>query len=603
MINDRNVRHMDKMKTLPLILLLAVPGALTGALTGCAAGKPDRSIADQINAEMTQAVEQRSKSASAQSAQADAVSQALLPPMQIAMPRAGAGGKSLDSRFDLVVNNAAASQVFMGIVSGTRYSMLVHPEVTGAISVNLKDVSVFEALNAIRELYGYEYRVEGTRISIQPLTIQTRIFQVNYLTGQRRGTSEVRVTAPSGISSGTSGASGTTTPTTTTTGGGQSSSVTTTSSSDFWAELTTALTAIVGTGSGRQVVVSAQTGVVVVRALPDELRNVAAYLKASRLSSERQVILEAKILEVRLSDGYQQGVNWAAFNAGSGSRTSIGQTGPNASLTPTGTLTGPLLGTTGITPGRDFRTPATAAVATGVAGGIAGAAGGIFGLAFQTSNFAALLSFLETQGTVHVLSSPRIATLNNQKAVLKVGQDELFVTGVSGGTAGTANVASTEPTVTLQSFFSGISLDVTPRIDADDNIILHVHPSISRVTPGEVRVTLRVGEFTLPTPISSTQETDSIVRAQDGQIVAIGGLMSQRQTDDRSQLPGTGSLGGLFGQKNRGSEKSELVILLKPTIIRTDSDWAQDIQQSRERMRSMERSEKSENSEKPGSRE
>lgn len=591
MINNPNVCHMDKMKTLPLILLLAV----MGALTGCATGKPDRSIADQINTEMTRAVEQRAKPASAQP---DAVNQALLPPMQIAMPRAGAGGKSLDSRFDLVVNNAAASQVFMGIVSGTRYSMLVHPEVTGAISVNLKDVSVFEALDAIRELYGYDYKLEGTRISIQPLTIQTRIFQVNYLTGQRTGTSQVRVTAPVTITGGTSGSTTATTSAAGSAGSGQISSVNTTSSSDFWAELTTALTAIVGSGGGRQVVVSAQTGVVVVRALPEELKNVAAYLKASRLSSERQVIIEAKILEVRLSDGFQQGINWAAFNRGSGSRTSIGQTGPNASLTSTGTLTGPLLGTPGITPGSNFNTPAAAAVATGVAGGLATAAGGIFGLAFQTSNFAALLSFLETQGAVHVLSSPRIATLNNQKAVLKVGEDKLFVTNISGGTPATALggvvVPGTNPTATLQSFFSGISLDVTPRIDADNNIILHVHPAISDVTSGEVAVTAGGVSFSIPTPINSTQETDSIVRAQDGQIVAIGGLMSQRQTDGRSQLPGTGSLGALLGQANRGSVKSELVILLKPTIIHADSDWTQDIQQSRERMRNMEHGGKSE---------
>lgn len=603
MINKCNLRHMDKMKTLPLILLFAV----TGALTGCAAGKPDKSIADQINAEMTQAVEQRAKPASAQS---DAVSQALLPPMQIAMPRTGAGGnKSLDSRFDLVVNNAAASQVFMGIVSGTRYSMLVHPEVTGAISVNLKDVSVFEALDAIRELYGYDYKLEGARISIQPLTIQTRIFQVNYLTGQRRGTSEVRVTAPVTISGGTSGST-TATSTSGTSGSGQSSSVTTTASSDFWAELTTALTAIVGSGGGRQVVISSQTGVVVVRALPEELRNVAAYLKASRLSSERQVIIEAKILEVQLSDGFQQGINWAAFKTNPNSRLSIGQATPGALLGPIPqTLTGGLFGstTTTVTPGTNFSTPTAAAASTAAAAAAsaaAAAAGGIFGLAFQTGSFAALLSFLETQGVVHVLSSPRIATLNNQKAVLKVGQDELFVTGASGGTQATTTIPGTAPSVTLQSFFSGISLDVTPRIDADNNIILHVHPAINIVTSQGLAVTS--GGFTFNTPISSTQETDSIVRAQDGQIVAIGGLMSQRQTNGRSQLPGLGDapgLGALFGQTNRGSEKRELVILLKPTVIHTDSDWTQDIQQSRERMRSMERGEKSENSEKPGSRE
>jgi MSHA biogenesis protein MshL len=201
---------------------------------------------------------------------------------------------------------------------------------------------------------------------------------------------------------------------------------------------------------------------------------------------------------------------------------------------------------------------------------------GAFGLAFQTSNFAALLNFLETQGSVQVLSSPRIATLNNQKAVLKVGTDDFFVTNVSTSTtSGSGNSGNiTSPSITVQPFFSGIALDVTPQIDADGNIILHVHPSVSAVQERAKVVNLgALGSFTLPLASSSINETDSVVRVQDGHIVAIGGLMRQQSSLDKSQIPVAGDMpgvGGLFGQRGREMSKQELVILIKPTVVHSE---------------------------------
>jgi MSHA biogenesis protein MshL len=210
----------------------------------------------------------------------------------------------------------------------------------------------------------------------------------------------------------------------------------------------------------------------------------------------------------------------------------------------------------------------------------------LFGLAFQTSNFAALLNFLESQGDVHVLSSPRIATLNNQKAVLKVGTDDFFVTNVSTTTT-TGTATTSTPSVTLQPFFSGIALDVTPSIDENGEIILHVHPSVSQVSTVTKNIDLGGlnGAISLPLASSSISETDSIVRARDGQIVAIGGLMRQASSKDDSGLPGLPK--ALFGQTNRSSEKRELVILLKPTVVDSDKDWSDDITHSRDRFSGM----------------
>jgi MSHA biogenesis protein MshL len=316
--------------------------------------------------------------------------------------------------------------------------------------------------------------------------------------------------------------------------------------------------------------------------MPDELKNVAAYLKASQISIERQVILEAKIVEVQLNDSFQSGVNWAAFRNGTNSGLSVGQGSAGSTLSPIGTaLSNPVLNST---PGSTLLPVAATALPTGAV------AGTLFGLAFQTSNFAALLNFLESQGNVHVLSSPRIATLNNQKAVLKVGTDEFFVTEVTGGTQSTIGVAGTTPTVKVQPFFSGIALDVTPRIDENNEIILHVHPSVSTVTT--VNKTVNLGTsggvsniFNLPLASSSVSETDSIVRARDGQIVAIGGLMRQAEVNDESGLPMLPK--SIFGQTSKRTEKRELIILLKPTVVDSDKDWSDDIARSRDRMNSM----------------
>ena len=540
-------------------------------LSACATGSGTKSgVADKIRQEMDAAA------TPAEAAKPEAVDQALLPPL--AVSSAQADNKSLETKFDLAVNNTPAKHVFMAIVSGTRYSVLVHPDVSGTISLTLKDVTVFEALEAIREIYGYDYKVDGARIYIQPLTLQTRLFQVSYLTGQREGKSSLRVASGSvGDSAVATGSTGVAT--TPTNANRDSSKVTMSSSTDFWDELSRALKAIVGEEKGRSVVISPMSGVIVIRAMPDELKNVSAYLKASQISIERQVILEAKIVEVQLNDSFQSGVNWAAFKNGANSHLTVGQGSAGSSLTPTGTpLSNPILSST---PGSSLLPTIGTALPTGAV------AGTLFGLAFQTSNFAALLNFLESQGNVHVLSSPRIATLNNQNAVLKVGTDEFFVTGVTGGTQTSGLVAGTAPTVTVQPFFSGIALDVTPRIDENNEIILHVHPSVSTVSTVNKLVDLggNNGTMNLPLASSNVSETDSIVRARDGQIVAIGGLMRQAEVNDESGLPMLSKM--IFGQTNKRTEKRELIILLKPTVVDSDKDWSDDIAHSRDRMNSM----------------
>jgi MSHA biogenesis protein MshL len=522
--------------------------------------------------------------------QSEVVGQAMVPPLQLDQPIAA----KPEPRFNLAVNNAPVAQVLNALVSGTPYSMLFSPELSGTVSLNLKSTTVREALETLREVYGYDYRIQGTRIYVQANNIQTRIFKINYLANRRQGMSDMRVTGSSPTTStpstNTSSSSGMgNLPASGTTGNqGQrnndSARVQTTSDYDFWKDLSLALNSIVGNQEGRNVIVNAGSGVVLVKASPVELRSVVEYLKATQLMVERQVMLEAKIIEVSLNDSYQTGINWSTFGSLLGGRLAFGALAPGATLNGTATLSG---AATGISTGTvvSSNPGANGAIGTTTAGQ------GFFGLAFQSQNFAALLSFLEGQGDVQVLSSPRIATTNNQKAVLKVGTDDFFVTGVSTSTTSTAAGNVTTPNISLQPFFSGIALDVTPQIDDEGNIILHVHPSVSVVEEKTKNINLGdLGTFTLPLASSTINETDSIVRVQDGSIVAIGGLMSQLQNNSRYGLPGISGvpgLGALFGQKSVSNKKRELVILMRSTVIRDESSWRNASAEAQERMQGL----------------
>lgn len=474
--------------------------------------------------------------------------------------------RGFEPRFDLSVNNAPAAQVFLQLGVNTPYNILVSPEIAGNVTLSLKQTTVPEALETLRELFGYDFRMaSGNRVFVYPNTVQTRLYKINYLPGRRQGASDLRVSSSSIGQS--SGGGGTTTGTGSTSGssgasltrGQDTSSVRMTSDTDFWREVQDALNNLVGKEAGRNVTLNPGAGVIVVRATPAELRQVADYLRAIQLTIERQVMLEAKIVEIKLSKGSETGVNWTAFRGINSGSTKVGGIGmaPGVSLTNTGAL-------------KD----ANVTVTPGVSAAAEALGKGFYGLAFQSANFAALLSFLETQGDVKVLSSPRIATLNNQKAVLKVGSDELFVTGVSTTQTSTGSTTTSSPTLSLQPFFSGISLDVTPQIDDTGTVMLHVHPAISTVSEKEKVIDLgEQGSYRLPLASSSINETDSIVRVRDGQIVAIGGLMQQNSINDRNGVPGLSNIpgvGGLFRYQANSETKHELVILIKPTVIGED---------------------------------
>jgi MSHA biogenesis protein MshL len=476
------------------------------------------------------------------------VSSALVPNVAISSMRSASKSK----HFDVSVKDVPANMFFMGLVQGTDYNMVVDPSVAAKISITLKNVTIPEAIDAVCQAYGLGYRKTDYGYRILSDGLQTQIFTVSYLDIDRSGTSETTVgsgqsssssnndSADSGSeASESSSDTGSSSSSSNSNSGAGSSSVSTITKSNFWKVLDKTLTTIVGTANGHQVVVNPQAGIVLVRAYPSELRDVAHYLDSTQSIMDRQVVLEAKVLEIQLNAQYQAGINWNL----------LGMKVSDASLSNTYA---------------DFNS--------------------IFSVdASHGGTFSAMMKLLNTQGRVQVLSSPRISTLNNQKAIIKVGGDEYFVTNISNTTVAGATGSSDSATqdVNLTSFFSGIALDVTPEIGPNGEVTLHIHPIVSETTEDPRSFTLS-GQETKGLPLAKTsiRETDSIVRAKNGQVIVIGGLMEGRSEDYNANTPGMDQtpLKPLFDRDNYRSEKTELVILLKPTVVGSHT-WSHELHQ------------------------
>lgn len=466
-----------------------------------------------------------------------------------------------EKRLEIAANNISAKSFFAAIVEDSPYSVAVHPDVTGNITVNLKSVTIDEALQVVQDLYGYEVRHQGRIIQVFPAGMRTETIPLDYLFIKRFGLSSTSINSggvsendPNNSSSGNSNNSNNSSNNSNNNSNGQNSqqgssgiNIYTENESDFWTELSETLTSLVGESDGRKVVVSPQSGLVTVRALPKEIDAIKRFVTDTQSHLRRQVIIEAKILEVTLNDDYQQGVRWDQ-----------------------------VLKTVGTT---DFNFSTSGNIAGNV---ISSTVGGVSNVTFNHANFSGVINLLQTQGNVQVLSSPRITATNNQKAVIKVGEDEYFVTEVSSTTT-TGTSTTITPEIQLTPFFSGIALDVTPQIDKNGEVILHVHPSVTLTAEQVKTIRLNDEDIILPLAQSSVRESDTIVRAKSGEIVVIGGLIETKKNDVESKTPLLGDIpffGELFKSKSKSTTKSELVIMLKPTVIGEDT-WHEQLKDAR----------------------
>ena len=471
-------------------------------------------------------------------------------------------GMETVKRFRIQAKGVEARTFFASLVKGTEYSAAIHPSVSGKLTLNLTDVTLDEVLAVAQDMYGYDIEKRGKGIQVYPAGLRTVTIPVDYLQVKRAGRSLTTITtgtisnsdnsssSTSSSDSNSSNSSNSSNNSNSTSNGG--TEIETTSESDFWPQLEAAVAHLIGSGDGQSVVVTPQASVITVRAFPDEIREVREFLGVSQQRLQRQVILEAKIMEVTLSDGYQQGISWSNLSKSIGSGGVVVER-PGGTLPPLDAISSLLGGQTNVT--------------------------------ISDGSFEAVLSFMDTQGDLNVLSSPRVTASNNQKAVIKVGTDEYYVTDLSSavGSGDNANVA---PEVELTPFFSGISLDVTPQIDDKGNVFLHVHPAVIEVEEEvkELNLGSTTGVVQLPLAKSSIRESDSVIRARDGDVVVIGGLMKSNTSDVTSKVPFLGdipALGHLFRNTNQLTQKTELVILLKPTVVGVNT-WQSELERSRD---------------------
>ncbi|MBQ4799463.1 pilus (MSHA type) biogenesis protein MshL [Pseudoalteromonas sp. MMG006] len=534
----------------PWLVLLLIPTFLTA----CHSFKPGKEIKPHIEQELAQAPVKTKEIAPLQ--MPSALTQSLLSSINNEQT---ISDELAIKRFDVAANDVEVGAFFAGLTDGTPFSVAVHPEVSGSISINLKNVTFNEVIAVIKRMYPLDIVNEGRIVQVLPAQMRTETIPVNYLMMQRYGQSTVSVVAggvsqfgQGGNSSGSSSSSS-----------NQQSSefgssnqnlelngsrIQTINQNDFWKELEVALKSLIGVSDGRYVIASPQASLVTVNALPSEISQLKEFLNQSQENLQRQVILEAKIIEVTLKDEYQQGVNWERISSG---------------------LEG----------GISFATTAGSTISNSISAAIGGASS----LTIQKGDFNGVINLLETQGDVQMLSNPRVTATNNQKAVIKVGQDEYFVTNVSSTTV-TGTSTTTSPEIDLTPFFSGIALDVTPQIDKYGSVILHVHPSVTDTEEQLKVITLDDQRFELPLAQSNIRESDTVIRAQSGEIVVIGGLMQTSTEDEESKTPVLGDIpmfGNLFKSIRKRQEKKELIILIKPTVVMPDT-WKKQQGESRQ---------------------
>ena len=525
----------------------------------------------------------------------------------------------IEPRISISAPNLPASVFFNSLVAGTDYGVALSEDVEAVINLSLPNVTIEEAMDTVAEIYNLDIERKGNIYTVRPGGLRTRQFSIDYLNVQRQGTSNMQINngggqggqqgglggglgggigglgggigGIGGIGGGIGGIGGL--------GGGlgggiggiggAGGQVSTNTSTDFWSDLETAISNLIGvqsngsngggqqaaggllggiggigiggagsrnqstvTDEGKSVLVQPLTGIVIVTAYPFELDRIEKFINAAQESLQREVIIQIQFLEVVLNEGYQQALDFNTFGSQA-----------NDPVTGSGAFRGDAEGLLGSANDQALQ--------------FLGAANGIQGIAnpvqFSTNftDFDAVFQLLQTRGTTQVISSPQLRILNNQKAVFQDGDQEFFQTQADTTTVASGDNTTTNAENNLQQFFSGISMDITPQISANGDITLHVHPIISAVD----EQSKNIGGQIVPLARTTTREIDSVIKAQNGRIVVLGGLAFERNINQTAGIPGISSIpvvGDVLEQRQTESVKSEFIILLKPIIANPDGN-------------------------------
>ena len=446
--------------------------------------------------------------------------------------------------YSFSLRDADIKDVLRAISRQANYNVVAEPDVKGVVMADLKNVTLLHALDYILRPLNYDYKIEDRTIYVSRPKIETRIFRLNYIAMKKTGSSILRGT----ITTGGGGATGgTATPSTGTGGtgavagavGGRAEvlSMRSDTETDMWKDVEIHLQTLLSKEG--KLIMNKVASTIIVSDYAPQLRNMALYFESIEGTIQRQVMIQARIVEVQLSETFHAGINWRIISA------RLGEFNLNNSELVT------------VQPSALFP------ISIDATGGSIPAAllAPFFRFGVSNGNFESFIELLQTQGKVNVLSSPKIATLNNQRAMIKVAREDVAfetTTVVASGSPATTSTAIRYVTI-------GIMLDVTPQMDEKGNIILNIHPV---VTDKVSTATSKSGDASAP--ILDVRETDTMVRMKDGETVIIGGLIQEKDIIQESGVPGLMSLpflGKFFKVKDVTKQKNELVIFLTPTII------------------------------------
>jgi MSHA biogenesis protein MshL len=485
-------------------------------------------------------------------------------------------GEKAKSRFTLNVKDVNLREALLLLNRNSSYSLIMEPGIDTAIPVlDLKNVTMEEALQSILPGLGLEYRLEGNVLKVSKLRMQTRLFNMNYIAASRSGKRDMRMSSRS--ESGGSGSSGGKGGSGSASGGGSSgssggsssenqSTVITTNTSEVWTDLRLGLENIIfssdipGTAarqedngpitttsrdaSGRRLLINPQAGVIMIQAESSILDEAAGYIEAVEGSIQRQVLIEARVVEVSLSKDHQMGIDWAAI------------------LNPVSSFTGLNSNSLGVTnPSISFNSGS--ALNQNVNGSM-----GSFLYSISNGKVGMAIAALSRQGQVRVLSSPHISAMNNQKAVIRVVREEVFFTQTSLSSQSVGSTLTTE-NIENQIVPIGVVLDIIPQIAANGEITLSINPSISELV--EIRsFSSKGGTATSTQPVIDRRDLDTVAKVHSGETVLIAGIMRERKGEDLRGIPWLMNLpfvGNVFRRTEQTSSRTELVIFITPTLI------------------------------------
>jgi MSHA biogenesis protein MshL len=466
--------------------------------------------------------------------------------------------------------------VLRGLAESFGLNFQIDANVHGTVQTRLQDVTLEQALDAIVLPQGFSYTIDNGVLRVGTARMQQKIFSLDYVAlsrftststvVQRRigggGGSASGLNNANGLSGVGGGGAG---------GGGGTDQISSTSVTNLWDELRIALVALIfdaaagrspgdslsgsvvnggggnvgvqpgvggGAGAvaysrvdadGRRLIINPIAGTVVVTATPAKLAEVATFMNAFEGSVQRQVLIEAKIVEVRLNSDFQFGIDWT--RVAQSDKLGLGIQTANATT-------------------------------------VSGNPTVQFTLGGGGTKINVVLRALQSQGDVSVLSSPRVSAMNNIRATFNVTTDQVFFSVASNQNITQSGVIAANQQVTPQTVSVGIVLDVLPQISADNTITMNIRPHITSIVNF---ATFRLDSGTeLRVPEIENRETDTIVRARSGETIVIGGLTQNSITNTQTGVPGLQSiplLGGLFKGRSSTTSKSELVIFLTPTIV------------------------------------